>query len=85
MLVVLGIRRPVCSVNHLLGTPSSFGVCLCWLSRCREFVNSATLISHTHTHTHMCVCFFVMCVLRIECQSLYAVGNSYDELFDGGH
>jgi len=77
MLVVLVIRRPVCSVNHLLRTPSSCEVCLCWLSRCREFVNTATLVSHT--------CVFVMCGVRIECHSLYAVGISSDAQFGGGH
>jgi len=40
---------------------------------------SYTCLSHTH------VCFFVMCDLRIECHSSYAVGISFDELFGGGH
>lgn len=62
MLVVLVIRRPVCSVNHLLRTPSSFDVCLCWLSRCREFVNSATLVCLTR----MCVSLLcVICELNV--------------------
>lgn len=31
------------------------------------------------------VCLFVVCDLIIECQCLYAVGISLDELIGGGH
>lgn len=71
MLVVL----VVISVNRLLWSPLLFDICWYWLSSCREYVNSAALVSRMFVYLLCVTCKLIVtvCMLLVLVRTYWSV------------